>query len=275
MPRRLNVLIVPDEGGPPRRLHIPTVWLKLGGWALVALFVLVLYAVINYSRVVHKAFDWNRLAAENERLKAENRRIVSVAREVDQSRQILARIVKNLGGHLDLGPISNASEGWTDIEPASAEQVKQAAGLSKAASEALGSTAREKAFEAAKPDFRPVNGFISQKFIDDPIYAERSHRGVDIAGKMGAPVAAAGNGRVIFSGWTEYFGNTLIIAHPGGWVTFYGHNQTNLKAVQTEVKRGETIALLGSTGKSSAPHLHYEVYQNGEPVDPTRIFKAQ
>ncbi len=270
------MLIIPDEGGPPRRLHIPTFWLKTAGWLLVIIFIIIVLAIINYSKVVHKAFDWNRLAAENEKLKAENRRIVSVAREVEQSRQILARIVKSLGGHLDLGPIADNIESKSETTPITSEQIKQIAGLSKTASEVLGTDAfSPQSQDAAKPDFMPINGFITQNFIDDPIYPERSHHGIDIAGKLGVPIASAGNGKVIFAGWTEYFGNTIIIAHPGGWITLYGHNQTNLITTGAAVKRGETIALLGSTGKSSAPHLHFEIYKDGEPVDPTRILKEQ
>ncbi|MBM3328853.1 MAG: hypothetical protein FJY67_05160 [Calditrichaeota bacterium] len=273
MPRKLSVLIVPDEGGPPRRLHVPTFWLKVAGWLLVVIIIGVAAAVVNYSRVIQRALDWDRLAAENERLREENRRIVRVAREVDQGRQILARIVRGMGGHIDMSqPLTPAG---AETDDASAGSPDRAVNLSAEAASLLKTSAIETSRSASEPDHRPVAGFISKKFVEDPLFPDRSHRGIDIAGKLGAPVVASGDGRVIFSGWTTYFGNTLMVAHPGGWVTFYGHNEQNLKEAQAEVKRGEPIALLGSTGKSSAPHLHYEIWKDGVPVDPERLFKGE
>jgi murein DD-endopeptidase MepM/ murein hydrolase activator NlpD len=116
----------------------------------------------------------------------------------------------------------------------------------------------------AFPLLTPVEGFVTQGF--DPT---RNHFGIDIAAQRGTPVYAPGDGVVLFAGWTYEDGNMLIIAHGGGYATVYKHNQTLLKNTLNTVKRGEPIALLGSTGKTSAGHhLHFEVWRNGVPQDP-------
>jgi murein DD-endopeptidase MepM/ murein hydrolase activator NlpD len=84
-------------------------------------------------------------------------------------------------------------------------------------------------------------------------------------------VVAAADGYVVFSGWTYQDGQVLILSHSGGFLTYYKHNQSLLKSANIFVRRGEPIALLGNSGRtSSGPHLHFEVWKDGAPVDPAR-----
>jgi murein DD-endopeptidase MepM/ murein hydrolase activator NlpD len=116
------------------------------------------------------------------------------------------------------------------------------------------------------PIMSPTDGFITRGF--DP---SRNHFGMDFAGKRGTPVYAAAEGHVVFSGWTYQDGNTIIIQHSGGFVTVYKHTQALLLSVQVRVSRGEPIALLGTSGKTSlGPHLHFEVWKDGVPLDPNQ-----
>ncbi len=116
------------------------------------------------------------------------------------------------------------------------------------------------------PVMSPTDGFMTQGF--DP---SRNHFGVDFAGKRGTPVYAAAEGHVVFSGWTYQDGNTIILQHSGGFVTVYKHNQALLRSEQMRVNRGEPIALLGTSGKTSlGPHLHFEVWKDGVPMDPSQ-----
>jgi murein DD-endopeptidase MepM/ murein hydrolase activator NlpD len=117
------------------------------------------------------------------------------------------------------------------------------------------------------PLLSPVVGFVSQGF--DP---EHNHYGIDFAGKRGTPIYAAGDGHVIFAGWTYDDGNMLIISHGGGYLTVYKHNQSLLTTPQSAVTRGQPIALLGTSGKTSlGPHLHFEVWKDGLPRDPNKF----
>ncbi len=114
------------------------------------------------------------------------------------------------------------------------------------------------------PAMMPVEGYTTRGY--EPA---RGHVGLDIAGKVGSLVCAAADGYVVFSGWTHDDGYQIILSHSNGFLTFYKHNETLLKPANVFVKRGEAIALLGSSGQtSSGPHLHFEIWKDGKPVDP-------
>ena len=94
------------------------------------------------------------------------------------------------------------------------------------------------------------------------------HKGVDLAVSMGSPVYAADGGKVILSKWSDSYGNYIIIDHGNGLQTLYAHNSALLANVGDTVSKGQQIALSGSTGHSTGPHVHFEIHQNGVAVDP-------
>jgi murein DD-endopeptidase MepM/ murein hydrolase activator NlpD len=96
----------------------------------------------------------------------------------------------------------------------------------------------------------------------------RMHEGIDIAVPTGTAVGAAAAGRVIYAGWMGGYGNLVVIDHGGGIATAYGHNSSIIVGYGSSVSQGQTIALSGSTGNSTGPHVHFEVRVNGSPVDP-------
>jgi murein DD-endopeptidase MepM/ murein hydrolase activator NlpD len=108
------------------------------------------------------------------------------------------------------------------------------------------------------PLSQPTVGFVTREFTPGEY-----HYGIDFAAKEGTPVLAAAPGYVIFAGWTAGDGNMLMISHARGYVTVYKHNKSLLKSVGDAVRRGELIARVGNTGKSTAPHLHFEVWKDG------------
>jgi len=122
------------------------------------------------------------------------------------------------------------------------------------------------------PEGRPVeNGFISSYFgeREDPFDGEETfHKGVDFAGTKGETVVAVAAGIVTWAADRSGFGKLVEINHGDGYVTRYGHNEKTLVSVGQTVRRGEPIALMGSTGRSTGPHVHFEVLRNGRQVDP-------
>jgi len=122
------------------------------------------------------------------------------------------------------------------------------------------------------PEGRPVaNGFISSYFGEraDPFDGlEAFHKGVDFAGTPGSPVTAVAAGVVTWAGERTGYGKLIEINHGDGFTTRYGHNERTLVTVGQTVKRGERIALMGSTGRSTGPHVHFEVLRNGRQVNP-------
>jgi len=124
--------------------------------------------------------------------------------------------------------------------------------------------AREVNFISKLPLTMPVSGFETEGFNPGQF-----HYGVDFAGKLGNPVFAAADGNVVFAGWTYDDGYMIILLHELGYTTVYKHNQSLVKNIGDNVKRGEMVALLGNTGeKSRGAHLHFEVWKNGIVKNP-------
>ncbi|WP_157737761.1 M23 family metallopeptidase [Aneurinibacillus soli] len=96
----------------------------------------------------------------------------------------------------------------------------------------------------------------------------RMHQGIDIASPIGTPVKAADNGRVIFAGVKTGYGNCMIIDHGNGYETVYGHLDALVASEGDIVEKKELIAYSGNTGRSTGPHLHFEIREHGEPIDP-------
>ena len=106
-----------------------------------------------------------------------------------------------------------------------------------------------------------------------PIYHTRKfHKGMDFSAPLGTEVYATGNAKVTFVGWKQGFGNTVVLDHGNGYETYYAHLYKGLVKVGQKVKRGDIIALVGNTGQSVGPHLHYEVHINGTAVDPRNYY---
>ncbi len=126
-------------------------------------------------------------------------------------------------------------------------------------------------YSEARPAGFPAAGEISSGFGPrrSP-FSGRSemHPGIDIAANHGAPVEATGKGTVVFAGYRAGYGLTVVIRHKYGFETVYGHNSSLKVQAGQEVTRGDLIALVGSTGASTGPHLHYEVFLSGVRVDP-------
>lgn len=116
----------------------------------------------------------------------------------------------------------------------------------------------------------PSSGF---GFRTDPFTGERKfHTGVDIGAPAGTPIHAAGAGVVSYAGPRGGYGNVVIIDHPDGKQTYYAHQSRIDVTVGRQVVAGQTIGAVGSTGRSTGPHLHFEVREDGKPIDPALIF---
>lgn len=126
---------------------------------------------------------------------------------------------------------------------------------------------------SSTPAILPTDGWISSKFghRKSPFTGLRElHRGLDIATRKGTPIIATADGVVTYAGKKGLMGNLIVIDHGHGMVTRYAHIHKFLKKRGDVVKRGDTIALVGNTGRSTGPHVHYEVHLNGIPVNPER-----
>ncbi len=129
-----------------------------------------------------------------------------------------------------------------------------------------------------RPSGWPIaKGWISSVFgaRTDPFTGRRTyHQGVDFAGKEGSDVLAAASGVISYAGPRFGYGNLVEINHGNGYVTRYGHNKSVYVKVGDRVKKGQSVAALGSTGRSTGPHVHFEVLLNGRVVNPSQYIRA-
>ena len=126
---------------------------------------------------------------------------------------------------------------------------------------------------ASTPSIWPTKGWLSSRFgyRISPFTGQREfHRGIDISTRIGAPVIAPADGIVSKVGWDRGYGNNIVIKHGYGIETRYAHLKKALVKKGQPVRRGETIGLVGNSGRSTGPHLHYEVHLNRMPVNPFR-----
>jgi len=130
-----------------------------------------------------------------------------------------------------------------------------------------------KNYMATIPTLWPASGRVSSNFgqREDPFNSsERFHAGIDIAADYGSDINAAADGTVITSGTLAGYGKAVIISHGNGLTTLYGHISSAIAKEGQKVKKGDLIARVGSTGRSTGPHLHFEVRINDTPVDPLK-----
>ena len=127
---------------------------------------------------------------------------------------------------------------------------------------------------AATPSIMPTAGWLSSAFsrmrAHPILHYARAHEGIDVSAPMGSPVEAPANGTVVETGWEAGYGNMVVIDHGFGIITKFAHCSRILVRKGQKVTRGDRIALVGNTGLSTGPHLHYEVHVNGKAVDPRR-----
>jgi murein DD-endopeptidase MepM/ murein hydrolase activator NlpD len=152
-----------------------------------------------------------------------------------------------------------------------------AAGADSAlAGAARGASASRDSAQATPPTRWPLEGrgFVTRGVGTETRY-DAAHPGLDIATAMNTPVRAAGGGSVVEVGQSAEYGNFLRIAHSDGYETLYGHTNRILVHSGDRVAQGQVIALSGNTGRSTAPHLHFEVRHGGKVIDPMQIITKE
>jgi murein DD-endopeptidase MepM/ murein hydrolase activator NlpD len=205
------------------------------------------------------------------------KKIRSIANIRNKKKNALQEGLFGIGGSTpgDLDPKISLSEKHDSLMREMHEQVEELNVAVKAQTDGFKSIItyfeEQTSLLASTPAIRPVLGSVTSTFgyRTSPFSGLREfHKGYDIASNHGAPIVATANGTVSLAEFNGLFGNTIAINHGHGMVTRYSHASKLLKKPGTLVKRGEIIALVGDTGRSTGPHVHYEVHLNGIPVNP-------
>ncbi len=245
----VTILFVPDGAETRRGFRVRQWVLRLAG----ILFVLVLLGIViffsAYSKVIARAAMTDKLRVENERLKRYYYKVQMLEENLNQTREIVSRLTKLAGIDYEFPEIPDDSTFFASLDK------QPPAVIPRTSKVAL-----------SVPVGLPIQGFITQDF--DVTDSEHYHPGVDIACAVGTPILTTAAGVVTFAGYDSTYGNMLVIQHNDSVTTIYGHNDTLLVKVGQHVPAGARVALSGNTGKSTAPHLHYEIRINNKPINP-------
>lgn len=259
--RFLNILFIPHSRSRVVSRRISYRGLKALGVLSVLFLVLVIYLAFHYGQVYFKALRVELLEKRNSELEAEHKKIERLERELILLKEESAK-VKSMLGIEEAPPMADLSTLLASVPEDTGVGGEEPSPSSVRRSPEMASVFREQdRLLRAIPSLWPVKGWVSQTYSP-------SHPALDIAAPLGAPVLAPADGIISFSGWADDLGNLMKIDHGEGFCTVYGHCSRILVSVGDAVRRGEVVGFVGSTGQSTAPHLHYEVRVDGRTVNP-------
>lgn len=298
--KKYTLVIFKDLEGGFRKIGVPA-YVGLGLIGLMAgLIVLTIYLFGFYSKSIeleHELNNTRRISQEQEsQLRTLSREMEEIADAVqrvqkfDSQLRVMLNIDKDegsetMGDDFEISPYERSSLGKPQVLIQHRElyarhafslvtELHDATEFEEVSQQQLLLFLRDnKEAVLSTPSIWPTRGRITSPFgyRSSPTTGRRTlHKGLDIANKIGTPVIAPARGTVTFAGWDKAYGKSIIISHGNNIVTRYAHlNDIKVKQGQT-VQRSEVIGALGNTGRSTGPHLHYEVMIGGVPVNPMR-----
>ena len=282
-PRQFNLLMVRDDGSRLLRLAVPgwVVGAIVVGFAATLLglaFIYPDYVSLRNQRATFSALS-ARLASQQTLLEASQQRMREIRGEINSWRDLHAKIWEPFGP--EAGPTRRSAGiggrvSTTDADrPPVKEEMDRLLGIVKEEGESIRTLerflGRASRVLASLPSRWPVRGPVNSDFGQrQSPWAPNSefHSGIDIGAPIGTAVRAPAPGVVVFAGQHPEYGITVIIEHGNDTKSLYGHLSRLSVAMDQQVRRGDTIALTGNTGRSSGPHLHYEIQVKGQPVNP-------
>jgi murein DD-endopeptidase MepM/ murein hydrolase activator NlpD len=275
------VVLAHSLRGRLRRIHIPhqAVYAVLA-FALFGCFSLFGF-VASYARMALKVANYNALRREADGLRSRYQSLANLVSQKDEQLASLQLYAKEVSVAFGIkqkleGPADIMAEG--KLVPSYAESIEDYDYLRKTRMIALGSKSSQRMGSSPRPSLWPVEGRLILSSYGqrlDPFSGEGAfHKGVDISAATGTSVRAAADGIVVHAEWASGgYGRLVVIDHGGGLQTFYAHlSKISVRAGQG-IRRGEQVGEVGSSGRVTAPHLHYEVRMAGAPVNPSKFLE--
>ncbi len=263
----ITIMVIPHENLKPLNLKVPFVGL------LLAVLVLAVGVIQTYALIINglkypfltqkvnfyaqKFSEWNGTVTALKETERDFRKIFSFK----DKNKVLDTIETSYSGDMDIENLMGEIQKTVDR----VDEIKDYLRL-------------QKDIYMATPKGYPVEGHVSSSYgkRDNPFSGQEAfHSGVDISATPGMPVRTTADGVVSYSGWAQSSGNLVLVEHGCGFSTAYAHNRSNLVKVGQRVRRGETVGYVGSSGKSTGPHVHYEVWERGKRINPNKFLQER
>jgi len=258
--RGVTVVVHVDGDLASRQYRLPQWLFEAGKWGAIVVGVLVVLFFTFAGPIATNAAKVPGMRREIARLEQENARVQQLAAALNRAEASYQELRAILG--------ARAPQRTTAAGPAG-ERDPMRAGAVRAMPPAA---ARRYPDGPSHPAFWPldVRGFVTRGQTRSGAVAE-THPGVDVAVPVGTPIRASGGGTVEAAGTDPDYGLFVLLRHPDGFQTMYGHASRLVVREGDVVVAGQVIALSGNTGRSTAPHLHFEVRRDGRPIDPLTV----
>lgn len=257
----VTIMLVPHSRRGSLNFRMPYALLGM-------LFIFACVGIIYTISLTYHAIDLYVMKQKYARMTGQYQELKTTIDSLKQSESEFRRIF-SLGSRNKVLEAMDATnnDGSIDIEELKIQIAESIASVS----EINNYISKERDVYRATPQGLPVDGRLSSGFgmrIHPKYGGRKFHSGIDLTAPSGTPIRATGDGIISYSGWSKGNGNIVVIEHGHGFSSVYAHNKVNKVKVGQTVKRGEEIATIGSTGVSTGPHVHYEVWKKGEAVNP-------
>ena len=295
--RQYTLIVVSDHSQAVRKFRVPRKWLKNAGYAALWVGLVALLSVGHYFSLLGSSSENSVLKEENAQLRSQillvQEKVAHISATLDRVERFDAKLrtavtqLQDPERNLAIGPVGNAEPEAAIPGPAPAAEANLSALPGKLESLQTEASRQEQSLHelqeyfddqqsllVSTPSIWPTRGWVTSDFGAriDPYTAERKmHEGLDIATPVGQPVYAPSDGTVVFAGTGGGYGKVLVIDHGYGVKTRYGHLSETFVRIGERVARGQKVAAVGNTGRSTGPHLHYEVRVNGIPENPRKF----
>lgn len=273
--RYLNFLIIPDGTSREMKFRLSLWKVRIISGILGLWIVLLIVLTIIYGKALSDLVSGKSLRRENERLKEYNAKVVELEKELLEYRKFTQKVALLAG--IEYPSNTSMSNQTTETVLALSEEeahstLKDREVTAEPPENLQPADTQEVQSEPDSlrqiPTGQPIDGWITRGFSLEGHVFGGEHTGIDFAAREGTEVKVTADGRVSFVGWDDIYGNLAVVDHGNGFATYYGHNSRILVNSGDFVNRGEVIALSGNSGRSSAPHLHYEIRKDQVPIDP-------
>ena len=263
----ITIMLIPHSDMKSIRLKIPSIGVALSVvlWAIGMIYVFsIAVNALEYDRMKEKLAYYSDQYSD----------LKSTISTLKRTEEEFSRLFSFKSKEKVLENLDTSDSGSIDLESLK-KQIKYAMETSAEIKDYL---SQKRDIYFSTPRGWPVDGHVTSTFgnrIHPKSGLLEFHSGVDIGAEPGLPVHATADGVVSFAGWSGNNGNLVVIEHGHGFSTFYAHNRLVAVKAGAIVKRGDVISYVGSTGNSTGPHVHYEVWLNGKATNPQQYLQGR
>jgi murein DD-endopeptidase MepM/ murein hydrolase activator NlpD len=263
----ITVMFIPHSDGRPLRFKVPSIGIILS-------IILWVAGMVYVSSIAVDAVKYDKMKVKLNYYSSQFVELKSTMDTLKETESEFKKLFNYKSKDKILENLDTSDTGSLDLE----ELKNQIRITMETSGDIKDYLSKQRDIYLATPKGWPTDGHITSPYgyrVDPMTGGKEFHGGVDVATEPGEPVRATADGIVSLAGWSGNNGNLVVIEHGMGFQTFYAHNRKVVVKVGQKVKRGQVISYVGSTGRSTGPHVHYEIWHDGRSVNPEKYIEGR